>query len=116
MRFVTHGKTENQKLMLVHGMGNTSDLFDTLIGYLSDYYVIVCELDGHSAREKSEFKSVEDSCEKIEEYVVGEFDGKLDGLLGFSLGGTISVELLSRRKISIERTMLDAAFNIKMGI
>ena len=116
MRFVTHGKTENQKLMLVHGMGNTSDLFDPLIGYLSDYYVIVCELDGHSAREKSEFKSVEDSCEKIEEYVVGEFDGKLDGLLGFSLGGTISVELLSRRKISIERTMLDAAFNIKMGI
>ena len=45
-----------------------------------------------------------------------EFDGRLDGLLGFSLEGTIAVELLSRGNIEVYRTILDAAFNIRMGI
>lgn len=115
MRFITHGDRNNKALMLIHGMGNTSDLFDPVLKYLQDYCVIVCELDGHSASEDSTFISVEDSCAKIEEYVTREFNGELYGLLGFSLGGTTSVELISRGKIKVERTILDAAFIIRMG-
>ncbi|MBR1797796.1 MAG: alpha/beta hydrolase [Clostridiales bacterium] len=116
MRFITHGDISRRKLMLIHGMVNTSSLFDPLLGALEDFYVIVCELDGHSEKDESEFISVEDSCEKIERYVIQELNGVLDGLLGFSLGGTIAVELLSRGKIRVGRTILDAAFTVKMGI
>ena len=116
MRFITHGNEHNKTLMLIHGMANTSSLFDQLLLYLKDYCVIVCELDGHSKDENSEFISVSDSCEKIEAYVNRELHGRLYGLLGFSLGGTIAVELLSRGKITVEHTILDAAFNIRMGI
>jgi pimeloyl-ACP methyl ester carboxylesterase len=97
-------------------MGNTSSLFDPILEYLQDYCVIVCELAGHSRKENSEFKTVTDSCEEIEKYVSEELDRELYGILGFSLGGTIVVELLARGKIKIERTIIDAGFNIKMGM
>ena len=116
MRFLTHGDKENKSLMLIHGMANTSDLFDLLLPYLKDYYVIVCELDGHSRIEEGVFISVTDAAQKIEKYVKDNLGGRLYGLLGFSLGGTIATELISRGNIEVGRTVLDAAFVIKMGI
>ncbi|MCR5092772.1 MAG: alpha/beta hydrolase [Lachnospiraceae bacterium] len=116
MRFQTHGNKTKKSLMLIHGMANTSDLFDPLLEYLHDYYVIVCELDGHSKHEQSVFISVADSSRKIEQYVHDELDGHLYGLLGFSLGGTIAADIISRGNIRVERTVLDAAFTIRMGI
>ena len=56
--------------MLIHGMANTAALFDPLLEYLGDYYVIVCELDGHSGQEIGDFVSVADSAAKIEKYVL----------------------------------------------
>ena len=116
MIFHEHGDKEKRTLMLIHGMANTSDLFDPLLPYLKDYYVIVCELDGHSPNEEGDFASVRDAAQKIEKYVNDNFNGRLYGLLGFSLGGTIATELISRGNIEIARTILDAAFVIKMGI
>ena len=116
MRFLTHGENENRALMLIHGMANTSDLFDSLLPFLNDYYVIVCELDGHSPNEAGDFVSVTDAAQKIEKYVKTHLNGRLYGLLGFSLGGTIATEVISRGNIEVDRTVLDAAFVIKMGI
>jgi len=116
MRFLAHGDKAKRSLLLIHGMANTSDLFDPLLPYLKDYYVIVCELDGHSEAEYGTFISVSNAAEKIEKYVKENLDGHLYGLLGFSLGGTIAAELIGRRRIEVERTVLDAAFVIKMGI
>ena len=116
MRSIEHGDKTNKSLLLIHGMANTSDLFDPLLPYLKDYYVIVCELDGHSEKEQGLFISATDSAQKIEEYVKDNLEGRLYGLLGFSLGGTIATELISRGYIEVERTVMDAAFVIKMGI
>ena len=116
MRFLTHGNKQNKSLLLIHGMANTSDLFDPILPYLKDYYVIVCELDGHSRMEQSVFISVSDAARKIEEYVKENLGGRLYGLLGFSLGGTIATELISRGNNAVGRTILDAAFTIRMGI
>ena len=33
MRFLTYGDKENRALMLIHGMANTSALFDPLLPY-----------------------------------------------------------------------------------
>lgn len=116
MRFLTHGDKEKRSILLIHGMANTSNLFDPLLPYLTDYYVIVCELDGHSRNEEGVFISVTDAAQKIEKYVKVNLNGRLYGLLGFSLGGTIATELISRGNIEVRRTVLDAAFVIKMGI
>ena len=115
MRFLTYGDNERKSLFLIHGMANTSDIFDPLLQYLKEYYVIVCELDGHSSKEHGVFTSVTDAAQKIEKYVKDNLDGRLHGLLGFSLGGTIATELISRGNIEVERSVLDAPFVIKMG-
>ncbi|MCR5214476.1 MAG: alpha/beta hydrolase [Eubacterium sp.] len=116
MKFLTYGNKTNKSLLLIHGMANTSDLFIPLLKYLKEYYVIICELDGHSKTESGDFISVEIEAEKIEKYVYENLGGRLHRLLGFSLGGTIAVEIISRGKIEVEKTVLDAAFVIKMGI
>ena len=46
--------------------------------------MIVCELDGHSVGDDSRFKSVKNSCEKIEEYVDKNLNGELCSPYGFS--------------------------------
>ncbi len=116
MRFIEHGNANNRSFMLIHGMANNADYFNTLLPYLKDYYVIVCELDGHSADEDGDFISIVTECREIEEYVRDRLRGRLYALLGFSLGATISVELLSRRRIEAEKTILDAPFTVKMGL
>ena len=115
MRFLKHGDINKPSLLLIHGMANTSSLFDPLLPHLSGFHVIVCELDGHSPADDGEFVSIVSSCEAIEAYVRQELDGELYGLLGFSLGGTIAAELIARGRIKVGRTILDAAFVIRMG-
>ena len=115
MRFLKHGDMNRPSLLLIHGMANTSSLFDPLLPYLSGFHVIVCELDGHSQADDGEFVSIATSCEEIEAYVRRDLDGELYGLLGFSLGGTIATELIARGRIRVDRTILDAAFVIRMG-
>ena len=49
-------------------------------------------------------------------YVLEKHSGRIRGMIGLSLGGTIAVSVLSRGNIQIERTVLDAAFCVDMGI
>ncbi len=117
MRFTTHGDPTFPSLMLIHGMANTAQLcYGRLLPHLENYHVILCELDGHTDQEQGLFQSIQDSCEKIEQYVVQNLKGSLFGLTGFSLGGTIAVELMTRNRIKIEKVILDAAFCVKMGV
>lgn len=62
------------------------------------------------------FQSIEDEREQIESYVLENYAGRIHCMIGLSLGGTIAVSVLSRNKIQIERTVLDAAFCVDMGI
>jgi pimeloyl-ACP methyl ester carboxylesterase len=115
--FNTYGDKSLPSLMLIHGMANEAKLcYGKIIPGLKDYYVILCELDGHTDRENGSFISIEDCCYKIENYVRENLNGKLFGLSGFSMGATISVELMSRHKIEIEKVVLDAAWCVKLGM
>lgn len=90
--------------------------YGRILPYLDGYHVILCEVDGHTDKEKGLFISVEDCCEKIEKYAALNLAGKVYGLSGFSMGATIAVELMARNNIAIEKVVLDAAFCVKMGI
>lgn len=115
MRFEKYGNENGQTLMLIHGMATTGhDCFDKIIPMLDKYCIILCEVDGHYVN--STFVSLDKCCEEIEKYVTDEYNGNLFGLLGFSMGGSISVRLMDRGNIAIERVMLDAAFCVKMGV
>ena len=117
MVFTTYGDKTLPSLMLIHGMANTAQsCYGQIVPYLDEYYVILCEVDGHTDKETGLFISIEDSCEKIERYVSENLAGILFGLSGFSMGATLAVELMSRNKIKINKVILDAAFCVKMGV
>jgi pimeloyl-ACP methyl ester carboxylesterase len=118
MNFLTYGDSTAPAVMLIHGMATTAEIcYSSIAKKLSqDYYVILAKLDGHDPDSDSVFISLDDSCRKIENYVKAHHGGHLYALSGFSLGGSIAVELLQHGKIQIEKVHLDAAFCVKFGV
>jgi len=117
MRFVTMGSEEFPTLLFIHGLSATAESCYGKVGRLlqNNWHIVLCELDGHYDGSPV-FSGIEDACEQIEAYVLENHHGRIRGLVGLSLGGTIAVSVLSRGKIQIERTVLDAAFCVDMGI
>ncbi len=118
MKFLTYGDNTAPAVMLIHGMATTAEIcYGAMAKNLSRYYyVILAKLDGHDPDSDSVFISLEDSCRKIEHYVKQHHYGHLYALSGFSLGGSIAVELLQRGNIQIDKVHLDAAFCLKFGV
>lgn len=75
----------------------------------------MAEVDGHNPN-AGKLESLVKNCDEIEKYVKENLDGKLFCLSGFSMGGTMAVELVGRGNICVDKLHLDAAFLTKMGI
>ena len=117
MNYLTYGDKQNKALVLIHGMASTALLcYEPILKYLKNYYVVLVEVDGHSKNVKGDLLSLKDCCDNIEEYIDKNLNGHIHGLCGFSMGATMAVELIGRGNISVDRTVLDAAFTVKMGI
>ncbi len=117
MRFLTYGNKKAPPVMLIHGMATTAEIcYGNIAPRLAErYFVILAVLDGHDPCGDTVFCSLDDSCRKIEKYVGENFGGHLYALSGFSLGGSITVELLQRGNITADKVHLDAAFCVKLG-
>lgn len=117
MRFVTMGSEEYPTILFIHGLSATAESCYGKVGrYLQErWHVVLCELDGHYDGGPA-FRGIDDACGQIETYVTDNQGGRIRGMVGLSLGGTVAVSILSRGRIQIERTVLDAAFCVDMGI
>lgn len=118
MEFKEFGDIRNPKIMLIHGMATTWDTcYKATINELkNDFYIIVPILDGHNPDEQSEFCSIQEVAQKIEQYVLENYNGKLHAASGFSMGGTILIEILANQKLQVNRVILDAAYCAPLGI
>ena len=117
MRFITMGSEAFPTLLFIPDLSATAESCYGKVGrYLQDqWHVVLCELDGYYEGSPA-FKSIDTECEQIETYVLEKHSGRIRGMIGLSLGGTIAVSVLSQGNIQIERTVLDAAFCVDMGI
>lgn len=115
MNFLCFGDKNQKSILLIHGMASTAMLcYEPILKGLSDYYVILAEVDGHS-QQTDELVSLEENCDAIESYIIRNLSGKLYCLSGFSMGATMAVEIIGRGNVQVEKVHLDAAFLIKMG-
>ena len=111
-----HGDKNNRSILFIHGMASTALLcYEPLLEYLKDYYVILAEVDGHSDS-LGELDSLAENCTEIERFIIENLDGELYCLSGFSMGGTMAVEIVGRGNVRISKVLLDAAFLTKMGV
>lgn len=116
MNFLTYGDKSHKSILFIHGMATSALIcYESILPYFKDYYVILAEVDGHSDN-TGELTDLENCCDEIEEYVKDHLSGNLYCLSGFSMGGTMAVELAGRGNIVIEKLHLDAAFLTKMGL
>ena len=117
MRFLSMGPAEYPVILFIPGLSCTAESCYGEVWRLlqKDWQVVLCELDGHYD-ESELFSSIDHACEQIEAYVSDNCKGKLHGMVGLSLGGTIAISILRRRMIEIEKTVLDAAFCVDMGM
>ena len=117
MKFISYGNRNNKSILFIHGLASTADLcFKALLPYLQDYYVIFCELDGHYGTNPKDLTSMEETIDSIESYILNEMGGSVYGMCGFSMGGTIAVELIGRGNISASKVLLDAAITAQLGL
>lgn len=116
MNFLCFGNKNNKSILFIHGMASTAMLcYEPILKQLSDYHVILAEVDGHSER-TSELGSIEKNCDEIEDYILDNLSGNLYCLSGFSMGATMAVEIIGRGNVNVTKTHLDAAFLTKMGL
>lgn len=116
MNFLCFGNKNNKSILFIHGMASTAMLcYEPILKHLSDYYVVLAEVDGHSGR-TDKLVSLEKNCDEIENYIINNLSGNLYCLSGFSMGATMAVELIGRGNICVAKTHLDAPFLIKMGL
>lgn len=116
MNFLCFGNKDNKSILFIHGMASTAMLcYEPILKQLSDYYVILAEVDGHSER-TDELVSLEKNCEEIENYIINNLSGNVYCLSGFSMGATMAVEIIGRGNVNVTKTHLDAAFLVKMGL
>ena len=117
MRFITMGSEAFPTLLFIPGLSATAESCYGKVGrsLQEQWHVVLCELDGHYEGSPA-FTSIDAECEQIEVYVLENHSGRIRGMIGLSLGGTIAVSILSRGNIQTESTVLDAAFCVDMGM
>ena len=118
MNFLLCGKKDARPVLLIHGLAETAELCysETAKKLCRKYRVILACLDGHDPRSDSLFESIEHCAEKIERYIQKRFDGSVYAVSGFSLGGTVALELMKRGNIKTEKLLLDAALSKSTGL
>lgn len=116
MNFLCFGNKNNKPILFIHGMASTAMLcYEPILKRLSDYYVILAEVDGHSGQTDA-LVSLGKNCDEIENYIINHLSGKLYCLSGFSMGATMAVEIIGRGNVCVAKTHLDAAFLTPMGL
>ena len=97
MCFIAMGPEVFPTLLFIHGLSATAEsCYGEVSRCLQDqWHIVLCELDGHYDGSPV-FQSIDDECKQIEAYISENHQGRIHGMVGLSLGGTIAVSLLSR--------------------
>jgi len=110
MKYFEFGEENPVTLMLLHGVDTTWKLsFTDFIEVAKHKYHIIAVAEGGFNQDEPEVDAVSVIAEakKITEYIVENFDGRLDIILGESLGCMIMTEILLDPRISVHTAIAD---------
>jgi pimeloyl-ACP methyl ester carboxylesterase len=110
MIFKEFGNSKNPTIILIHGGGLSWWMWKTQIEVLSkDYCVVTPILDGHGDDFKTDFVSIEESAEKVINYIKKNQNGKVFAIGGLSIGAQIVVEILSQESEITKFAVIESA-------
>ena len=110
MKFKEFGDRVHPTIILLHGEGLSWWSFQGIISSMeTGYHVVTPIIDGHGEDGATTFISIQDSAQKLIQYIDTNYQGKVFAIGGVSLGAQIVVEVLSRRMDIAKYAVLESA-------
>ena len=111
MKFYEFGQKENPAIMLLPGTCcHWKNNFSQVINLLDqDFYVVGASYDGFDETEKTEFRDMQKETEKIEAYIMEQFQGDIHAIYGCSLGGSLVGLLMQRGNIHMNHGIIGSS-------
>ena len=108
MKFDEMGMENGKTMLLLPGTACTWQInFAMVIDDLKERYHLICvNYDGFDGDNTKPFTDMITVTEKIEEYILQNHDGRVDGAYGSSLGGSFVGLLVQRERIHIDHAVL----------
>ena len=104
--YKNYGEFDNPKILLIHGlMGSSSSFNDMIVELEKDFYLTVIDLPGHGKSNLSINFNIQELTFTINSFIESNFEKEIN-LVGYSLGGTISNNLLSIKNKKINKVIL----------
>jgi pimeloyl-ACP methyl ester carboxylesterase len=101
--------TENEKItLMIHPAVVMWDYFEYVVPLLEkEYHLIIPALPGYDPDYKSDFTSIEEIAEELEQWLQGQGINTVECVYGCSMGGAVVTKLLSNRKIHFNHAVMD---------
>ncbi len=110
MRVMEFGDKANKSLVLIHGLGGHWTNWLPHIEILkTTYRVIAPVLPGHDETSKDDFASLRQCAEEISDFLIANYEGKVEGVCGLSLGGQVTMEILALGRVSVSKAIIDGS-------
>lgn len=111
MDFREFGNQSGRTLLLLPGTACTWQLnFKNVIDDLAErYHVIAVNYDGFEGDPDVVFTDMLTVTEKIEEYIIKNHGGRVDGAYGSSLGGSFAGLLIQRKRVHIDHGFIGSS-------
>lgn len=110
MKLYESGDSSKPVIFLFPGTCCLYSSFDHVLDGLHSYfYTVTVSYDGFDPNEKTEFYSMEDECEKIEQEIKKKYCGRIKAAYGCSLGGSFVSLLIQRKRIHIEHGIIGSS-------
>jgi len=111
MQFAEFGNMNGKTLMLLPGTACTWQLnFKNVVDELAEkYHIIAVNYDGFEGDPSVMFTDVPTVTGKIEDYIIKNHGGRVDGAYGSSLGGSFVGLLIQRKRIHIDHGFIGSS-------
>ena len=106
---IEFGQQNPDVVMLLHGGGLSWWNYREVATLLADrYHVVLPVLDGHTDSD-AHFTTIEDNGARLISYIDTHFGGQILAIGGLSLGGQVTVEMLSQRTDICQYALIESA-------
>ncbi|MFZ2539179.1 MAG: alpha/beta hydrolase [Oscillospiraceae bacterium] len=110
MKFKEYGNGDLPTIILLHGGGLSWWSIKNIADDLKDnYHIVIPIIDGHGEDGETTFVSIEDSADKLIQYIDQTQGGTVFAIGGLSIGAQIVVEILSKRETIAEFAIVESA-------
>lgn len=104
-----YGDSKSPTVLLLHAFGMHWPMWHGVIDDLkTDYHILVPSLEGHEDAHRTVFTTVEHNAQSLSDWLCQNGYQKIYAIIGVSLGGAVTVKLLSLKTVRFSYAVIDA--------